>query len=193
MKVVFERTDKKQYAIHAIRPGFPDATMDPAPGFDPFLPHDVMHLVAEASLGLKGGVFGQLANGGLAGTFRIRPDEALSKRKMTRLRRRADSRDEKLLKKGLRDSEKSERATYLCWYEWLKRSDNASQRETAREMADNAAHIKATAPAAEIEALDEEMLTKVCSRLDSLSACWAGTGVGEHMSISWPDVTILDS
>ncbi|NNE68563.1 MAG: hypothetical protein HKN33_18500 [Pyrinomonadaceae bacterium] len=191
MKAIFERTSEKQYAIHAVRPGFPDATMDPAPGFDPLLPHDVMHLVVEASLGLDDGVFGQLAKGGLAGTFRIRPDGSLSKREMTRLRRRSDSVDEKLLRKGRRDSERSERATYICWYEWLKRSQSAARRKSAKEMSANAAHIRATAPTDEIAALDLETLEKICSRLDVLSACWSGKGVGEKMTIAWPDVKIL--
>jgi hypothetical protein len=47
----------------------PDVFMHPAPGYDEYLPHDLLHFVAEAEWGLDGSVFGQLAAGGNAGTF----------------------------------------------------------------------------------------------------------------------------
>jgi hypothetical protein len=42
--------------------------MDPAPGYDPRLPHDMAHFVVENELGITGGVFGQLAQGGVCST-----------------------------------------------------------------------------------------------------------------------------
>ena len=43
--------------------------MDSAPGFDPRTPHDLQHFIVEQELGIKLGIFGQLAAGGTAGTF----------------------------------------------------------------------------------------------------------------------------
>jgi hypothetical protein len=43
--------------------------MEPAPGYDARLPHDMVHFVVENQLGMSGGVFGQLAAGGHAPTF----------------------------------------------------------------------------------------------------------------------------
>jgi hypothetical protein len=43
--------------------------MDPAPGYSDLIPHDLVHLVIEEQLGLRDGIFGQLAVGGNAGTF----------------------------------------------------------------------------------------------------------------------------
>jgi hypothetical protein len=40
-----------------------------APGYDDWLPHDLLHFVAEAELGLDGGIFGDLAAGGNARLF----------------------------------------------------------------------------------------------------------------------------
>jgi hypothetical protein len=69
--------------------------MDPAPGYDAKLPHDMAHFIVENELGISGGVFGQLASGGTAGTFipidvdkqrriRRRVSESLPKTKRTR-------------------------------------------------------------------------------------------------------------
>jgi hypothetical protein len=58
MIVVFRRTGERRYAVLAQRPGFPDLEMNPAPGFDRLIPHDMMHLVVEAQLGLSRAIFG---------------------------------------------------------------------------------------------------------------------------------------
>jgi hypothetical protein len=162
--------------------------MDPAPGYDALLPHDIMHMAVEAGLGLKLGVFGQLAAGGLAGTFRIVTDESLGKRETSRLKRKAESRDKALLKRGTNDSAASERATYLCWYEWLRRSDDPTLRSSSTRMAENAKHVRSTTPPDEIAALSEPVLDRICNHLDELSACWSGLAVGEKMRVRWPDL-----
>ena len=71
MTLVFRRTGQRRYAVEVQRPGLPDLEMNPAPGYDPLMPHDMMHLVVEAQLGLTRGIFGQLAAGGTAGTFHL--------------------------------------------------------------------------------------------------------------------------
>jgi hypothetical protein len=43
--------------------------MDPAPGYDPRLPHDAAHFIVENELEITGAIFGQLAAGGTANTF----------------------------------------------------------------------------------------------------------------------------
>jgi len=45
--------------------------VNPAPGYDPVLPHDLQHFIVERALGIEGAVFGQLAAGGTAGTFHV--------------------------------------------------------------------------------------------------------------------------
>ena len=122
MIVVFRRTGQRRYAIEAQRPGFPPVVMNPAPGYDQFLPHDMMHLVVEAQLGLTLGVFGQLAQGGDAGTFHLPLQQDKSARETARARTRIKARGVKLLKEGRDESARSERATYICWYEWLARA-----------------------------------------------------------------------
>jgi hypothetical protein len=36
----------------------PTAEMSPAPGYNPWLPHDLQHLIVERALGIDGAIFG---------------------------------------------------------------------------------------------------------------------------------------
>lgn len=70
MQVTFTRTSDRRYAVTVVRPAGDRVTMDPAPGYHPHIPHDLAHLVVERHLGLRDGIYGSLAAGGDAGTFR---------------------------------------------------------------------------------------------------------------------------
>src|SRR2546423_1915913 len=146
MILIFLRTGQRRYAIQAKRPRLPDVVMDPAPGYDALMPHDLLHLVVEAELGLDGGVFGQLAAGGNAGTFHPVSDAGASVRAGSRARHRLKRRGKKLRREGRDEAYQSERATYICWYEWLARSLSADRRKTALAMSDQANLIRGTAP-----------------------------------------------
>ncbi len=95
--VTFTRTGERRYRVSVDGPGEKRSQMEPAPGYDPRLPHDMAHFVVENELGIGGGVFGQLAAGGTARTFS--PNEGRSKRKaLTRGRKlAAANRDDALL------------------------------------------------------------------------------------------------
>jgi hypothetical protein len=80
MKVTFTRTGDRRYRVSVEGPGVVSSWMEPAAGYDPLLPHDLAHFVVENELGISGGVFGQLAAGGLAGTFH--PTDDKRKRKL---------------------------------------------------------------------------------------------------------------
>jgi hypothetical protein len=188
MILVFRRTGQRRYTVEAQRLGFPDVEMNPAPGYDPLMPYDMMHLVVEAQLGLTRGIFGQLAAGGTAGTFHLSVKRDESSRKLTRARNRAAVRGKSLLKKGRDETALSERATYICWYEWLARS-SSSGRRTA--MAQQARQVRNTASAAELRALNQRKLDEICKHLDQLSSHWYSLRVGESMAVRWPDLAIV--
>ena len=83
MEITFRRTGERRYAVVARPEGHPPVTMDPAPGFDPRLPHDLVHYAVEREHGIALGVFGQLAAGGNLRTFRrldATPDRGLRRR-----------------------------------------------------------------------------------------------------------------
>src|ERR1044072_3085201 len=96
MILVFRRTGQRRDAVEAVRPGLPVVEMNPAPGYDRLIPHDMMHLVVEAQLGLTRGIFGQLAAGGNAGSFHLSVKSDQSSRELTRTRKRETKRGKRL-------------------------------------------------------------------------------------------------
>jgi hypothetical protein len=94
------------------------------------------------------------------------------------------------MREGRDDSNQSERATYICWYEWLARSLSADRREVARTMSEQANHIRGTAPSDEMRALSEKKIEQICRHLDELSSHWSRLAVGESMAVRWPDLSV---
>jgi hypothetical protein len=147
--------------------------MNPAPGYDPLMPHDMMHLVVEAQLGLTRAIFGQLASGGSAGTFRLSLDGDQSSRQITRTKKRMTTRGKNLLKDGRDECLQSERATHICLSEWRARSSKTmSQR------------VRDTT-------LSQSKLDEICKHLDRLSSHWSRLSIGQSMAVAWPDLAIL--
>ena len=85
--------------------------MDPAPGYDDRLPHDAAHFIAENELGILGGVFGQLAAGGTANTFRF--ENVKNPRKKKR-------QGQAMAKTNRKDALFSEHAVYAAQSRWEK-------------------------------------------------------------------------
>jgi hypothetical protein len=61
MLVTFTKTGERSYSIAARRDSGPIMHMPHAPGFDPWLPHDLVHFVVERHFEIVHGVFGQHA------------------------------------------------------------------------------------------------------------------------------------
>ena len=185
MEVQFHRTGERRYAITIHRKELPPVVMDSAPGYDPIMPHDLLHFVVESELGLRRGIFGQLAAGGHAGTFHDDTVAGANVREAARRRRRTAKRGEKLLREGRRETAQSERATYICLCAWLARSTDPGRRKRAAQMAPRANHLRELQPPAETRALTEHLLARVCARLDALSARWTRLDVGESLTVAW--------
>lgn len=83
--------------------------MEPAPGFDDRLPHDMAHFIVENELGITGGVFGQLAAGGRAKTFR-----AVNAKRPGRSERR----DNRIARENRKDADLSELVVNLACRTW---------------------------------------------------------------------------
>lgn len=192
MIVVFRRTGERRYAVLAQRPGFPNLEMNPAPGFDRFMPHDLMHLVVEAQLGLSHAIFGQLASGGDAGTFHLAVQRDESSRKIARTGKRVKARGKRLMKQGRDEALESERATSICWHEWLARSSASEQGKPSAAMAQQTREVRNTAGARELHTLNSSKLDEICKHLDRLSFHWSHLRVGESMTVAWPDLAIVN-
>ena len=111
MKVTFTRIHAKGYSVSIEGPGLDPVKMQPAPGYDPRLPHDVAHFIVENELGIMAGIFGQIAAGGTANTFF--PDEAKNRRK-------ARKRGSEMMKANKKDALLSEHAVYAAQSRWEK-------------------------------------------------------------------------
>ena len=109
MLVTFTRTGERRYRVSVEGPEITTSWMEPAPGYDPLLPHDMAHFIAESSVGISGGVFGQLAAGGHAHTFH--PVDPKSK---TRSAKRGD----RLAAASRADAELSENVVYATMRFW---------------------------------------------------------------------------
>src|SRR5437899_2358018 len=110
MNVTFTRTGECRYKVSVEGKGVVPSEMDPAPGYDPLLPHDMAHFVVENTLGLMG-VFGQLASGGHAHSFRPVDEPKNS---------RAAKRGDRISKEGRRDAELSEKVIFRAQRTWMK-------------------------------------------------------------------------
>jgi hypothetical protein len=184
MQVEFQKTGERRYAVTVLRENLPALTMNPAPGFDPLMPHDLLHFLVEQELGLRKGIFGQVADGGTAGTFHNQPAAANS-RADSRLRRKTARRGENLLKTGLDDCAQSERATFICLYDWLAHSADETLRARAREMKITFDSILGQMTEAERQKLNKEKLAAIRTRMDELSARWSALKAGQSISLEW--------
>lgn len=138
--------------------------MDPAPGYDPFLPHDLIHFLVECEWGIGNGIFGQLAAGGDAGTFwTTRRD----------IRRRWRRRGKRLRAAAGGDSGRSERIAHLAFVAWQARHGQAVNPwdvESVRETLE----------------LDPAILERTLARFDEIAERWHALGVGGSITLTWP-------
>ncbi|MGE0626151.1 MAG: hypothetical protein AB7I04_22470 [Pseudomonadales bacterium] len=158
--------------------------MGVAPGYSPWLPHDLQHLIVEKALNLKAGVFGQIEAGGTANTFHAL-DEGGSKREKSRRRRSLKKKGQSLASAGQADAARSERATIVCLYHWMKSSGRPEVRAEAGGIRDVAISTLEGMPAAERDTYSSEMLDKVAKEMERLSREWQQTGVGESLEVPW--------
>ncbi len=185
MQVEFHRTGERRYSVVVHRTGLPSLRMDSAPSFDLLMPHDMLHFVVEKELGLRKGIFGQLAVGGTAGTFHPTQSAALDARTNSRRRRSIKERGKKLLEAGQLDCAQSERATYICLYDWLSNSSDPNMKIRAADMKDTARSILNLMSESERKLLNNKFLATVRPHLDKLSSQWSALQIGQYMTVEW--------
>jgi hypothetical protein len=157
MNVTFTRTAERRYRVSVEGPGIVSAYMEPAPGYDPRLPHDMAHFVVENELGIAGGIFGQLAAGGHANTFRPMGDPPRGRVERRAKRLATVNRDHAML---------SERVVDIACRMWRS-------------------GVRGSVPVGGIEGLTGDEIARVCRAFDAVSAAWSKLGVGESMTLTW--------
>ncbi|MFD0904381.1 hypothetical protein [Actinomadura sediminis] len=169
MDVTFERTGHRRYATIVAAPGRPPRRMDPAPGYDDHIPHDLVHYLAEAELGLANGVFGRAAAGG--GGFLETTEVAGDRRARARAQRRLKKREASLGRADTGDMALSEELAGLCALAWWRRA-GARTPEWAEPVPIPPAHAAA--------------VDRVLGRLDEAARLWHDLPVGGSVTFTWP-------
>ena len=174
MQVSFRRTGERRYAVIVVVPGAAPLTMSPAPGFDQNIPHDLVHYVVEAELGLDAGVFGRASRGG--GTF-YAAETASNARERARNRRKQARREQSLHRERANEVqlETSERLAAVCDVAWRRRH---GQRPAPGFIP----------PLSPVSAVDSARIERVVSRLDQLAPLWSQLPVGGDLAFTWPSL-----
>jgi hypothetical protein len=171
--VTFKRTGARRYAVVLSAPGEGRKIMDPAPGYDDDLPHDLVHYVVEAELRLATGVFGRAAQGG--GTFIDATESGTTPRERARQRRKQRRRENALRtndEASADDMATSERLTALCDVAFRRRhGQHADPLRSAPEP---------------LPTDDPACIPRVVDRLDALAPLWRALPVGGELVFEWP-------
>lgn len=174
MDVRFNRTGVRRYAVSVAPEGQPVRVLDPAPGYDDDIPHDLVHYVVEAELGLENGVYGRAARG--AGTFIMTAHPHVDPRERARQQRKQRRREHALSVKDARetgDMAESERLAGLCDLTWRRRS---GQRPDPGR------------PAPVPRPEDAAQLERVVARLEEIAPLWRALPLGGELVFEWPGV-----
>jgi hypothetical protein len=163
MIVHFMKAGPRHYGVLVTRQSGPTVRVQPAPGFDEFLPHDLLHFVAEAEWGIDGGVFGQLAAGGDPGLF-LPLDEELIPQWV---------RDRKMRKRERPRGRRSEAIAGVLDAAWRKRTGRAPLPE----------YWDLVLAAARVE---PDELNVVLASVDAFARRWHRLQVGGSLQLEWP-------
>jgi hypothetical protein len=173
MDVIFRRTGQRRYAVVVERPGQPTQVMNPAPGFDEHIPHDLVHYVVEAELRLSGGVFGRAAQGG--GDFYF-AEPAAAPRERARARRKQQKRERALSRDDAsHEMQASERLAYLSDIAWRRRH---GQRPSP-------AHWQTTEV---LSAEDSARVERVVRQLERVAPAWHALPAQGELAFTWPSL-----
>jgi hypothetical protein len=163
VKVTFAKIGSRRYRVSVARELGPDLTSVSAPGYDDWLPHDVLHFVAEATWEMRGGVFAGLAGRNDTGIF-FPADPELIAKWMRRRKRRPPPKP-----KGGR----SELLAHVLEWSWKERRLG---RPRPADWQEQLAAARA----------DPDHVQKALAWCDELAEAWHALRVGESLTLEWP-------
>ena len=178
MHVAFRRTGARRYAVIVTAAGEPSRAIDPAPGYDDDIPHDLVHYLVEAELGLTCGVYGSAARGG--GTFIAAADSDATTRERARAQRKQQKRERALRAHDGRHAAEmanSERLSAVCDVVWRRKHGQ---------------HPDPGRVAPVLRAEDAADVERVVARLDAIAPLWRALPVGGELVFDWPAVRPLE-
>ena len=158
MKVSFIKSGVHRYGVDVERDCATNLRMHPAPGYDDWLPHDMVHFLVEREAGLKDGIFGQLAAGGDANTFV--PTEQQRTRRWAR-------RTERRNRTTGGDIGRSEELAFAALVAWKARV--ARHRRTL-----------------EFDEVAMSEVQALLPTLNGAAIAWHALSIGESLTFDWP-------
>ncbi len=163
MEVTFVKR-RNGYDVRITRTGGPELAPRGGPGGRSLVPHDAAHLIVEAEAGLRGGVFGRIADAnGLDGLFW--PADPAERRKASRRNRQPTA----------AQAADMARSEYLA-------SLTAALWEVARG---HRQPDPAWPGRPEDAAVDAALLGRIFARYDDFSPRWAALPDGGELTLSW--------
>lgn len=171
--VRFVKSSRRHYGVVVERSSGPALVVEPAPGWDEFLPHDLLHFVAEAEWGLDDAVFGQLAAGADPGLFLPVEPELVGRWVRDRKLRRTKDHRPRRADENRSEAARSEAIAGVLRYAWAARVRKAPLPEYW--------DILLTRAGVEPGRLDQ-----VLRSLDDLAHRWHRLQVGRSLSLEWP-------
>ena len=158
VRVSFDKTGRRRYGVTVERRQAAAVAMHPAPGYDDWLPHDLIHFLVEREVGLRDGIFGQLAAGGDAHTF-VPTEEQRTRRWTRRSERRTAGSGSQI--------DRSERVAFAVHNEWNFRAGR--HRSRLPRDSETEADVQAVLPA-----------------LDHAAKAWHALPVHRSLVFTWP-------
>jgi hypothetical protein len=169
VEVSFERTGARRYATVVALPGEPPRRTDPAPGYDDDIPHDLVHYLVEAELGLRHAVYGRAAAGG--GAFLATDETPGDPRRRAREQRRRRAKEASLRRGDPGDMARSEEVAGWCDIAWRRRAG---------------AETPPWAERSPVPAADRAVVERVLAHLERLAPLWRDLPVGGALTVTWP-------
>jgi hypothetical protein len=158
MRVRFTKSGVHRYGVAVDRDCASNVELHPAPGYDDWVPHDLVHFLVERETGLRNGIFGQLAAGGNAHTF-VPTDEQRTRRWARQAERRNAA--------SGGDIDRSEELAYAAHVAWKSRA--AGRRPSMHFGTPTGTALAALMPA-----------------LDEAARAWHELPVGQSLTFDWP-------
>jgi hypothetical protein len=165
MQVTFTRSGERRYTVAVQRETGPRLAARQGPGYDPYLPHDLVHFVVESEAALQGAVFGSLA-AGESGIF-WPEDGSLVRRERRRERKRRTAPEAR------QDMLRAEQLAALSLPLWQLRNGYRTEPP---------AWFARLSP----EQLGAPLVARICDRLDRVAPRWHALPVGGGITLTWP-------
>jgi hypothetical protein len=83
------------------------------------------------------------------------------------------------------DYARSERATYICWHNWLSHSHDPAKRAQAKLMREAASSMSIRMESKERASFTAQQLAEIRQEFERLSGRWSSLAVGESFTEPW--------